>query len=60
MPLYTYICGKCGNEFDRFMPVDLRETSRCECGKMAVRKWTAPHVRTFPIKAVRLNGEEIR
>ena len=47
MPLYEYHCEPCNLNFDRLMPMELRESARCDCGIMAVRVFTTPHIRSW-------------
>ncbi len=40
MPFYDYKCEKCGNIFDRMLPMEHRnDNQKCpDCGGLAVRK----------------------
>ena len=60
MPLYAYHCRACQFDFDNFVRMDGRDVVQCpKCHAPAQRQFSAPHIRTFPIKAVRVNGEEV-
>lgn len=60
MPLYEYQCNKCGHKFEKLMAYQYRDEVYCpECGAKATVKLSSYHVRMFPIKSVKLNGNDI-
>lgn len=60
MPLYSFTCPQ-GHRHEKIKAIESRHTDTCPvCGERANLTITVPNVRKFPVKAVRLNGEEIR
>jgi len=43
MPIYDYICAKCGKKFEQTVSVNAEESERlnqkCECGEMGTRNF---------------------
>ncbi len=61
MSIYEYRCPACGVQFEVRHEVGSRELVRCpKCKSPAERRYSLFNFNNFPIKAVRLNGEEIR
>ncbi len=61
MPLYEFECLQCQHTFEERHSVNSKVRVRCpECGYVARRKISLPFFNSYPVKAVRLNGKEIR
>ena len=61
MPIYEYECWNCNHEFDELVAWQYKETVMCpECGCKPTPKISRFIINDYPVKAVRLNGEEIR
>ena len=60
MPVYEYKCLKCNHKQEKLVR-GKESLVRCEkCGGRAQKIMSVPYLNNYPIKAVRLNGEEIR
>ena len=61
MPLYEYSCPSCAREFEKIKAVENRHHELCPwcLWPRANLKMSVPILATFPIKGVRLNGQEV-
>jgi len=62
MPYYDYCCSACPTRFEVRLPMGSRDLIRCpKCKGVSERVYAAPpNLAMYPVKSVRLNGEEIR
>jgi len=60
MPIYEFHCKTCGKDFEVRTSIMERDFVRCSCGEKAILKMSVPHFNNYPVKAVRVNGEEVR
>jgi len=61
MPLYEYHCQACGNDFEKIRKFSNKDLVSCsKCGARATFKFSSYYFNNYPVRAVRLNGEEIR
>lgn len=42
MPLYEFVCSKCGNKFDDIVSIDTKEAVCEKCGGVADKVMSAP------------------
>ena len=60
MPWYVYVCPK-GHRHETTKRINDRVHDKCPvCGEMAGLVICAPNLNKYPVKSVRVNGEEVR
>lgn len=62
MPLYSFYCEKCDNEFEEIVSPDIKEWGCPDCGEISKRKLSFPNIgkEKYQMSAIMPNGERVK
>lgn len=61
MPIYEYHCNYCDKDLEQLMPFQYADEATCpDCGQPAMRKPSRAFIPKFPIRSVKVKGEDVR
>ena len=60
MPLYEYKCPECGLRFEQLVPFFKKDKTDCpDCGVTAEVLMSKSHFNNYPVRSVKLNGNDV-